>query len=260
MKRSFRDIDLSLPAEALESRPEVKSFLDRIHGIEEQVEALLTKKKRIGLAMNAEPAVRQKILRLFVYSRFFKATAEERGYFMVHLDGVVLDADKSCQRANMAQFFDNVKAQVDKKFHNGSVYAEWDRDACPQGAACDGFAIKVYHDKSSTCKLFLERNADVRDRFELSAQLRSLIPITSIACTENEVLLSVWQCLSARPHLFDEKDKKVVHCDEQLCSIFNVDSFVVSNLQVGPPSPRTVCCCYCCYLLMLTFSLIVVVF
>ncbi len=215
MKRSFRDIDLSLPTRVLETRPDVKQLLDRINTIETRVDDMIIKKKRMGLAFSSEPCVNQKILRVFVYNKFVKATKDDRAHFMVHIDGMLLDTDRSSARLNMAMFFDKVVAQVDKKFNQGMVLAEWDRNKFPQGTTTDGFAIKIYHDKIATCKIFLHRNSDVRERFELSAQLRSLIPVTSIACTEEEAVLNVWQCLSSRSSLlFDPRDKKIVRCDE----------------------------------------------
>lgn len=212
LKRSFKDIDLSLPPQELEANPEVKYLLSRINDIEEKIDELIIKKKRVALAMNTEPMIRTKIMRVFVYSRFFKASHDDPAHFIVHVDGVLLDADKSYYQPHMASFFDKVNAHVDKKFNQGLITAEWNRDICPQGVSTDGFAFKLYHDKVALCKIQLHRNSDVRPRYELSSKLRSLVPLISVACTEEEVVLAVWQCVTSREDWFS-RDSKAVLCD-----------------------------------------------
>ncbi len=214
MKRSFRNIDLSIPETAFADSPNLKVMLDRIHALENRIDKTILHKKRMVLATNSEPEIKQKILRIFVYHRFVKATADDKAHFLVHVDGLLLDSMIGVKSFNMGMHFNKMRLVVDRKFNQSQISAEWSRDQFPQGSAAVGFAVKVYHEKACVCKIFLHRNEDVRQRYDLSPTLRQLLPSISAACTEEDVLLGVVHCATSRGLLGVDRDHRTVNCDE----------------------------------------------
>ena len=66
MKRNFVNSDESIPPLVFELFPECKEKLQQIREYEDEIETVLSKKKRISVAMNSVPAIKPKILRVYI--------------------------------------------------------------------------------------------------------------------------------------------------------------------------------------------------
>ena len=68
-------------------------------------------------------------------------------------------------------------------------------DSQPEGSIADCFRVKIYGDKQIPIKIFLHRAVNVRPRYEISAQLRSILPFIQVDPTQEDVLAAIWQYL-----------------------------------------------------------------
>ena len=173
MRRHFRS-DEEIPAVAWELFPELKEKLDRITEMERKIGSSFGSRKRLTFALNSEPEVRTKILRVHLRHQFLPSTAIDRAHFLITIEGHLLD--KSTVRTlTFGNFLDKIRVQLDKRFHPVNNVYEWSAESFPEGIKGHCFRVKVYGDKPFPIKVFLHRSNDVRSRYELSPLLR-LVP------------------------------------------------------------------------------------
>jgi hypothetical protein len=209
MKRTFYADEEISPC-ILDRYPQLKDALQRIHDAEETIEEAIRRKKRFGLALNAEPEAKTKILRVFVRSQHNPSTSDERAHFIITIEGHLLD--KSAARSlPFGEFFEKVRVQLDRRFYPVNYNFEWSADTLTEGIQAHCFRIKAYGDKPFTAKIFLHRAADVKPRFELSPQLRSLLPCLPTDPTEDDALIALQQYIQSR-NLIDER--KLIRCNQ----------------------------------------------
>ena len=208
MKRQLGDIDQSLPRSVLQQE-DLQDSIQRINNALATVDELLIKKQRIDLALNAEPQVQQKILRVYVRHEFYPATDTEKPYFLVNVEGLLLD-DTYNKTFNFMHFFERatLQTQTEKKYNQGSLLYDWVEEDFPLGSRAHSLQVKVYTDKSTQCRLSLHRSTAVIARYNISDQLRGIIPYLRFDPTEEEVLLAVWQYIELNGLFVAEKDKR----------------------------------------------------
>jgi len=179
------------------------------------VDALLLKKQRIDLALNTEPQIKQKVLRLYVRHEFYAATDAEKSYFLVTVEGMLLDNvyDKTF---NLTHFFERIslQSQTDKKSSQGSLIYDWKEEDFPMGGNAHSVQAKVYTDKPSLIKVSLHRSTAVSMRYNISDQLRGVVPYLRFDPSEEEVLLAVWQYIETSGLFVAEKDKRYFRLTE----------------------------------------------
>lgn len=214
MKRQLDDIDRSLPRFVVEQE-ELQNSIQRINTVFSDVDALLLKKQRVDLALNAEPQIKQKVLRVYVRHEFYAATDAEKSYFLVTVEGMLLDKvyDKTF---NLTHFFERIslQTQTEKKYSQGSLTYDWKEEDFPMGSNAHCIQAKVYTDKPSLVKLALHRSTTVTTRYNISDQLRGIIPYLRFDPSEEEVLLAVWQYIELSGLFVAEKDKRYFRLTE----------------------------------------------
>eukprot|EP01032_Pedospumella_encystans_P015702 gene15702-17945_t len=215
MKRQLEDIDRSLPRFVLESDG-LQDSIQRINAVVANVDSLLLKKQRIDLALNAEPPVKQKVLRVYVRHEFYAATESEKSFFLVNIEGMLLDEKAS--DFNLMSFFEriSIQTQTEKKNNQGALVYDWSEADFPLGGNAHSVQAKVYADKSTLCRVSLHRSTAVQTRYNISDQLRAFVPYLRFDPTEEEVLLAVWQYIELNGLIGSEKDKRYFKLTEGL--------------------------------------------
>jgi hypothetical protein len=211
MKRQFYEADAIIPARVFSERPGLKSTLDEMQQVVSEADALRLKKTRLGVALNTDPIIKEKILRVFIRHSFYAATASEKAYFMVRIEGALLDSNAG-KPWSLGQFFDRVSIQLDKKYQ--SQNCEWKEDEYPAGVQAQSFATKIFIDKPCAIKVSLQRSFEHRIRYNISDQLRRVLPNIQLDATEDEILLAMWQYIEVRGLFSTDKDKRSFRLDE----------------------------------------------
>ena len=214
MKRELQDIDCVLPESAFASSAEGKDSLDHINKLTAYIDNLILKRKRIDLALNAEPQVIQKILRMYLRHEYYAASGSDKAHFLMFVEGALLDSTESLAVSNLGKYFDRISVQTEKKYNQSLQTFEWKEEDFPLGIHAECFRVKIYSDKPCLCKVALQRATDGCVRYNISDQLRRVIPYVRIDPTEEEILLAVWQYVETNYLFVQEKDKRFVRLDE----------------------------------------------
>jgi hypothetical protein len=221
MKRHFQSDD-EIPPIAWELFPECNEKLQRINKLEGKLESAISSRKRVCFAMNSEPEIKTKILRIHLRHEFIASTAEERSHFIVTIEGHILDKS-SAKMLPFGNFLDKIRIQMDKRSHPTSNLFEWSAESYPEGVKGHCFRVKVYGDKAFPIKVLLYRSNDIRPRYELSAQLREFFPSMQTDPTEEQVLLAMWTYLT-NFNLLEGKDRRQVKCNMELQKLLGVET------------------------------------
>lgn len=221
MKRLLLDIDSVVPPSFIECVPGMKDTLSDINSLIKQIDSQLLKKKRVDLALISEPMIKQKIIRMFVRHAFFAQTATESSYFMIYIDGLILDS-RYQENAKLGSIFDRISIQIDKKYNPIQQNFEWKEDDYPLGSQARGVQVKVYAEKSCMCKISLRR-AEIVARYNISDQLRKLLPNLRVDPSEEEVTVALFQYIDGN-NLFGDRDRRLVRCDDALKGLFPADT------------------------------------
>jgi hypothetical protein len=188
--------------------------VQQVNALYESCEELLLKKKRVDVAINAEPQIVQRTLRLYFRHEYYSAPENDRPYFCLYVEGLVLDGTKS-GALPLSTFFERVtiQTQTEKKSNVGAQSLDWkEDDLVGSGAHC--FRAKVYADKATPIKINLYRSNDVCARYNISDQLRFLLPYIRMDPSEEEVLLAMWQYFEAYNLIGADKDRRYVKLTE----------------------------------------------
>ena len=208
MKRNFVNSDESIPPLVFELFPECKEKLQQIREYEDEIETVLSKKKRMSVAMNSVPAIKPKILRVYIRHEFHPLSTFERAYFIITIEGQVLERSSNVGKLPLGYFFEKIRIQLDKRFHPQVSGFEWSADNFPQGSTAQCFRMKFYGDKPSPVKIFLHRtNNDIRPRKELTPMLKDILPFLHADPAADEVLLAMLQYLEAKGLIMDRRIK-----------------------------------------------------
>ena len=240
MKRNFVNSDESIPPLAFELFPEYKEKLQQIREYEDEIETVLSKKKRISVAMNSVPAIKPKILRVYIRHEFHPLSTFERAYYNITIEGQVLERSSNIGKLPLGYFFEKIRVQLDKRFHPQVSGFEWSADSFPQGSTAQCFRMKFYGDKPSPVKIFLHRtNSDIRPRKELTPMLKDILPYLHPDPADDEVLLAMLQYLEAKGLILDRRIKLT----QELRILFNIngDYMNISSLRASL-SPHLMLC------------------
>ena len=233
MKRVFCEADASIPESIWNQFPHQQRKLQRIAALEDTIDSLLMSNLRTKFAINSEREIKQKILRVFLHHTFVPPSADDKGHFLLLLEGHVLD-DKYRRSVPIGAFFDKIRyiPDINTKRANAIDRAcEWTVSAFPEGQTADCFRAKIYLDKATNIKLFLHRRSTLRPRYEISLKLRSLLPYIQIDPTEDDVMMAVWHYLIQKNLFIDGRERKVIRCDDLLKDVCGVDSLLLSTLK-----------------------------
>lgn len=211
MKRQLAEVDAILSTIDVPALD--KQALQQIDSLYQSAEDLLVKKKRIDVALNAEPQILQRILRLFIRHEYYGSPEDDRPHFLVFVEGLVLDGTKS-GAFPLSTFFERVsiQTQTEKKSSAGSQVLEWKEEDLAVDAHC--FRAKVYSDKATSVRISLFRSNDVCPRYNISDQLRYLLPYLRVDPSEEEVLLAMWQYFEVNGLIGADRDRRYVKLTE----------------------------------------------
>lgn len=228
MKRQLDDIDSLVPVEVLHERDGAIETLSKVNESFAQIESLLLKKKRIDLAMNSEPQIKQKVLRIYIRHAFVAASASDKSHFLVHIEGLLLD-NTIAKDSHLGSFFERVSVQTqsERKSSPNMQFLEWKDEDYALGSTADSFRAKVYADKSCTCKILLHRSTDVIARYNISDQLRAVLPYLRFDPTEEEVLVAMWQYLEVNGLFAPDKDKRYFKLNEVNIAFRNTNYILI---------------------------------
>ena len=105
MKRTFAFE--TIPPMAWALYPDIAQKVQDIQELEDEIDAMLSKKKRLSVAMNSSPEVKTKILRVYVRHEFVPQSTFERAHFIITVEGLVLDRT-AVGKLPLGHFFDKV--------------------------------------------------------------------------------------------------------------------------------------------------------
>lgn len=228
MKRQFQS-DEEIPHAAWKLYPEMKERLDKIIELEENFEQALNSKKRVCFAINSEPEIKTKILRVHLRHQFIASTPEEKAFFILSIEGHLLD--KSAARMlPFGNYFDKIRMQLDKRQNPINNVFEWSAENYPEGMKGNCFQVKIPGDKSFPVKMLLHRSHNICPRYEISSFLREVLPFIQVDPTEEQILLAMWGYISTMG-LLDSRDRRQIKCNMALKNLFNVDQLILSSVK-----------------------------
>jgi hypothetical protein len=238
MKRNFHSDD-EIPPAVWEHFPDAKAKLRLIGDLEDEIEAILSTKKRIPFAINSEPAIRTKVMRVYVRHQFIPATIFEKAHFIVLLEGQLLERS-AASAIPFGSFFDKIRFHLDRRFQPSCFIYEWSADTNPEGVKGNCFRLKFYGDKPFPLKIFLHRAGHIRARFELSPQLREVLPFLPVDPTEEDVLMALLQYVQAKGLL----DRRLIKCNKvrtlysmlSMCIRLHCSKTIMNSSFTGPYS------------------------
>ena len=221
MKRSFQHFDECIPAEVWERFPDHKAALDRIVKVENDMQRIWRNKRRTALAENCEPAIKSKLLRVFIRSDFFPSTEKGQSFFIVTIEGR-LHEDNLMEVHHFGSFFDSIKLVVDKKGGQSTQLhmLEWNAKSNPEGRQADCFRFKIFLEKPCTVKFYLSRCHEVQTRFDLPLCIRNCLPNIRWDPTEEDIIMGLWSYIMSKG-LLDSKNKTLVKADEVMHPYYN---------------------------------------
>lgn len=192
--------------------------MSKVNILYEQAEDILLKKKRVDVAINAEPQIVQRILRVFIRHEFHGSPDNDKPHYLLHVEGLLLDGSSS-GGFPLSAFFERItiQSQNEKKNTSSAQSLDWKEEDL-RGITAHCFRAKVYADKASTVKIGLYRANDVCARYNISDQLRFLLPYLRVDPTEDEVLLAMWQYFEANGLIGMDRDRRYVKLTEVLGS------------------------------------------
>ena len=212
MKRQLVEYDSFLPEAAFAQGQ--RKELDKINDLVGNIDQLLLKRKRIDVAVNAEPQLKQLTLRLFIRHEFIADPQNDKPHFLLSLEGLLLDGQHQGE-VPLGSFFERVSIQIhSEKRSQGQQSLEWKEEDYPLGCNAHCFRSKIYTDKQSAIKILLHRSNEVCARYNISDQLRAFLPYLRVDPTENEVLVAMWQYLDVNGLMGADRDKRYVRLTE----------------------------------------------
>lgn len=192
MKRSFQELDESVPECVWDLFPEKKQQLELIKKLELDINDTWSTFKRKSFALNSKEKTRQKILRIYMRHEFIAASGEERAHFLLSIEGRIVDA-KIGTLFPLGMFFSSISIQTEKKLNTDGKVCGWEQDVNSEGSKANCFRFKIYADKNYPVKVYFTRSNYALRRFEPPPLLRQLFPMISIDPTEEEVLMALWR-------------------------------------------------------------------
>lgn len=212
MKRTFDEFDSRLPKSLLERFPVKAQHLKRIAELEDEIETRWACFRRTALEENCEPKTKPKILRVYIRHNFVASTPEERSFFLVTVEGRLLDG-VPVEDAPFGRFFDAIRVVPDRKYNVDNMLFEWTKEAFPDGVRAQCMRFKLYCDRTLPVTIQLSRSDYAVRRYELSSGLRQLFPNLPVDPTEDDVLSALWEYIQLHDLC---ADKTIVRCDEVL--------------------------------------------
>ncbi len=97
--------------------PREHELLLRINDVDNSIDDAVRKKLRLGAMTDSMPKKLLKILRITLNHQYFPATGNDKGYFLITVEGTVLDHNLY-YNTPFGRFFDKIVFQVDKKYNN----------------------------------------------------------------------------------------------------------------------------------------------
>ena len=165
--------------------------------------------RRTTLEANCEPQTKAKMLRVFIRHSFVPSTPEERSFFLVTVEGRLLDG-MPIEDAPFGRFFDAIRVVPDRKYNVDNMLFEWTTEKFPAGVRAQCIRFKLYCDRTLPVTIQLTRSDYAVRRYELSSGLRQLFPKLALDPTEEDVLAALWEYIQ----MYDLcTDKTTVRCD-----------------------------------------------
>lgn len=227
MKRTFHEFDSRLPKKLLERFPVKAEHLKRIAEMEDEIETRWACFRRTALEGNCEPTTKPKVLRVYIRHSFVASTPEERSFFLVTVEGRLLDG-MPVEDEPFGRFFDAIRVVPDRKYNVDNMLFEWTKEQFPAGGRAQCMRFKLYCDRTLPVTIRLTRSEYAVKRYELSSGLRQLFPKLPLDPTEDDVLAALWEYVK----MYDLcLDKTVVRCDENLRRITEAEHISLSNLK-----------------------------
>ena len=193
MKRSFKELDQSIPQCIWELCPEKREKLQLIEKLDKDIHTLWASYKRKCLALNCEGGTRQKVLRVYLRHKFVAATADEKSHFLLSIEGRLVDS-KIGSQFPLGMFFSAISIQQgDKKLSLEIPAIDWQQSDYPEGSKANCFNFRIYADKACSIKVYLTRSDYALKRFELPPTLRQVFPNMGMSPSEGEVLRALWK-------------------------------------------------------------------
>lgn len=209
MKRTFDEFDSRLPKSLLERFPLKAQHLKRISEMEDEIDTRWACFRRTALEANCELQTKNKMMRVYIRHSFIPSTPEERSYFLVTVEGRLLDGIP-IEDAPFGRFFDAISVVPDRKYNVDNMLFEWTKEKFPAGVRAQCMRFKLYCDRTLPVTIRLTRSDYAVRRYELSSGLRQLFPKLALDPTEEDVLAALWEYIQ----MYDlVVDKTTVRCD-----------------------------------------------
>jgi hypothetical protein len=233
MKRSYYETDRAIPSNLFDLFPQKRQQLLAIQSQEKKIQHLIANYKRKKLFQNCQEKILNKILRVYIRHQFVPSSSsssegglekvDDRSYFLLTVEGRLLDLNYNDDKFPFGLFFDSIRIQIDKRYvasSSDSMIYEWRRDQFLPGKKANCFQFKIYCDKPVPIKIYLTRSDYASKRYELGIALRDLLPSLRTDPTEDEVLSAVWQYIELHSLYDFSSTRALIRCDEVRFSIF----------------------------------------
>jgi hypothetical protein len=213
MKKVFEELDGLIPRSLLDRWPEKRKLIRKIDKIENLIDEYCSNKRRALLYQNCEGNQKQKLLRIYLDHKYANQTSEEKGHYLLTIQGRLIDS-AIYQHFSFGLFFDSIKVVLDKKHNPNNCVYEWNKSAFATGSQSNCFRFKIFSEnRHLPIKIILQRSAYSKQRYEVSAELRSLFPQIRQDPTEDEVMDALFQYITTN-QLLEAKEKAAVKCDQ----------------------------------------------
>jgi hypothetical protein len=259
MKRRIEAVDRSLietPAiiESIPQDSELKEIvssefrdgfingLKRLQKIEEDVENRILMEKRQNLPIKSETQLIQKLIRVFIRHTYHPVTAttEEslkkddlKGYFNIWIEGVTSKEGSSVVNQGLANCFDRIYIEIDKKQALNVFSYDWKGCDQPEGYSAEMITVKIPMDKNCSARICLYLANDYNPKYSISNEkLRSILPHIICEASEEDIVNALIAYIMSN-NLVSPHDGRYFRCDDNLKEVFgsNVDSMLISNIR-----------------------------
>eukprot|EP00981_Chlorochromonas_danica_P009792 scaffold2822_cov192-Ochromonas_danica.AAC.5 len=194
-------------------------IIDRIDHLDEWLDSKIENTVRDVTLQKSDFQLRTKTLRLFFRYQFIPATEETRSHFLIIIDGMILDGKR--KPAPFAKYLQSLRLQLnDRKPGAEPQIVEWHEGTFPEGSSASCIISRIYFEKACTVRVTMALNDDYQAlRYEVPEAIRRGLGVGP-AQSLDELCLATLSYAHLR-HLFTEKDRRYIRCDEALREVFS---------------------------------------
>lgn len=236
-----RPTDRNIPPKIEAYVPESKLYTELCE-LEKNLDAAIMRKRLDVQEALGKPTKVRRTLRIFVSNTAadqnteidelnnFEVNTENAPSWTLKIEGRLLDPLIPTKKAQPIQkftsFFKSIIVELDRDpemFPEGNII-EWHKQASANDT--DGVEIKRKGDVNVNARIILVPNY-IPDKYKVGPGLSDLISLK--LATKPHIITEMWNYIKQN-QLQDEKDKRLIKCNDKLSELFNVSQFQFNEL------------------------------